>query len=295
MVASDSPAVPEEVERSDLERSTEEETERDPDSECAPLIDPWYEINPHFPKVPREYVPPPPGRVLITLVRRDPDVSWAPLASSVPNLSICQGVSLPVPLHFKFGSGASLGWKEWVDSELSDTGFMGLLQRAGVLKAIVSSRCLSNFRDLYNLRHLVRRWCTTTHTFFFSCGELTVTLEDVADQLLLPILGDTDPAALELSPKEEAIEVELRKRMTGNAKLSYWVSSSSKFSAAARRAAFIAFWLCKFVFGSHPHYAIKPLYFRLAIKISAGVSLPLAPMFLGHLYVQLDILHNDEN
>ena len=57
-VASDSPAVPKEVERFDSERSTEEETERDPDSECAPLIDPWYEINPHFPKVPSEYVPP---------------------------------------------------------------------------------------------------------------------------------------------------------------------------------------------------------------------------------------------
>ena len=39
-VASDSPAVPEEVERSDLEQFTEEGTERDPDSECAPLIDP---------------------------------------------------------------------------------------------------------------------------------------------------------------------------------------------------------------------------------------------------------------
>ena len=68
-VASNSSAVPEEVECSDLERSTEEEIERDPDSECAPLIDPWYEINPHFPKVPGEYVPPPQGRVLITLVR----------------------------------------------------------------------------------------------------------------------------------------------------------------------------------------------------------------------------------
>ena len=67
-VASDSPAVPEEVERSDSKRSVEEETERDPDSECTPLIDPWYEINPHFP-VPGEYVPPPQGRVLITLVR----------------------------------------------------------------------------------------------------------------------------------------------------------------------------------------------------------------------------------
>ena len=75
MVASDSPTVPEEVERSDSERSTKEGTERDPDSECAPLINPWYEINPYFPKVPSEYVPPLSGRVLITLVRRDLDVS----------------------------------------------------------------------------------------------------------------------------------------------------------------------------------------------------------------------------
>ena len=172
---------------------------------------------------------------------------------------------------------------------------MGLLQRAGVLKAIILSRSLSNFRDLYNLRHLVRRWCATTHTFFFSCGELTVTLEDMTNQLLLPILGDVDPATIELSPEEEAIKFELKKRMTKNAKLSYWVSSSSKFSVVARRAAFITFWLCKFVFGSHPYYAIKPLYFPLAIKISAGVSLPLAPMFLGHLYVQLDILWSDES
>ena len=43
----------------------------------------------------------------------------------------------------------------------------------------------------------------------------------MANQLLLPILGDVDPTTIELSPKEEAIEVELKKRMTGNAKLSY--------------------------------------------------------------------------
>ena len=182
-----------------------------------------------------------------------------------------------------------------MDNELSDTGFMGLLQRAGVLKAIVSSRCLSNFWDLFNLRHLVHRLCTTTHTFFFSYGEVTMTFEDVANQLLLPILKDVDPATLELSPEEEAVEVELKRRMSGNAKLSYWVSSSSKFSESARHAAFVMFWLCKFVFGSYPHYVLKPLYFRLAIKISIGVSLPLALMFLGHLYVQLDILWSDES
>ena len=121
---------------------------------------------------------------------------------------------------------------------------------------------------------MVRRWCTTTYT-----------LEDVSNQLILPILGDVDPTASELSLEEEVVEAKLKKRISGIAKLSYWVSSSSKFSKSARRAAFVVFWLCKFVFGSHPHYAMKPLYFRLAIKIFAGVSLPLAPMFLGHLYV----------
>ena len=83
-----------------------------------------------------------------------------------------------------------------------------------------------------------------------------MTLEDVANQLLLPILDDVDPATLELSPEEEAMEAELRKRMSGNAQLSYFVSYSSKFSVSAQRAAFVVFWLCKFVFGSHPHYAV---------------------------------------
>ena len=163
------------------DHSEEEETERASDSECAPLIDPWYDIHPHFPKIPSDYAPLPLGRVWLVLCQRNTNVSWAPLASSIPDLVIHQGTSLPMPIHFEFGSSTALGWRERVDNELSDTGFMGLLQWAGVLKTIVSSCCLSNFRDLFNLRHLVCQWCTTTHTFFFSYGEVTVTLEDVAN------------------------------------------------------------------------------------------------------------------
>jgi len=163
-----------------------------------------------------------------------------------------------------------------------------------VLKAIISFQCLSNYRDLFNLHHLVRQWCSATHTFFISCGKITVTLEDVANQLLLPILGDMDPSDIELSSEEEAVEAKLRKGMSGNAKLSHWVRAFSKASDTVYHEAFIAFWLCKFIFGSHPHSAVKPLYFQLAIKISARVSLPLAPIFLGHLYVQLDIQQGDE-
>ena len=213
-----------EAEYSKSEHSDEEEAQRNPNSKCAPLIEPWYGVHPHFPKIPSDYALL--GRVWLAFFRRNPDVSWALLASSILDLVIPQGILLPVPIHFKFRSGIALGWREWIDNELSNTGFMGLLQRADVLKAVILSRCLSNFRDLYNLRHLVRWWCTTTYTFFFSCSELTVTFEYVANQLLLPILGDADLATLELSPEEEAIETESKKRMTGNAKLSYWVSSS---------------------------------------------------------------------
>ncbi|XP_012468591.1 protein MAIN-LIKE 2-like [Gossypium raimondii] len=61
----------------------------------------------------------------------------------------------------------------------------------------------------FNLRYdllsaLVERWRPESHTFHFSCGECTVTLEDVAMQLGLSIHGTpvmgvfsfTDPAAL---------------------------------------------------------------------------------------------------
>ena len=189
------------------------------------------------------------------------EVSWAPLASSIPDLVIRQGTSLPVPTLFEFGLGTSLGWKEWVDDELSGMGFMAVLQQVGVLKAIISSRCLSNYKDLFNLRHLVCRWCTATHTFFLSCGEITVTLEDVANQLLLPILSDVDLSSMKFSLEEEVVEAELKKGMSDNAKLSHWVGAFPKASDVVCRTTFVAFWLYKFIFGSYPHYAVKLLYF----------------------------------
>ena len=43
----------------------------------------------------------------------------------------------------------------------------------------------------------------------------------MANQLLLPILGDVDLGALELSSNKVAVEAELRKGMSGNVKLSH--------------------------------------------------------------------------
>ena len=60
---------------SELNRFDEEEARLDLDSECAPLIDPWYDSHAHFSKVPSEYMPPPPGCVWLAFCRCNTDIS----------------------------------------------------------------------------------------------------------------------------------------------------------------------------------------------------------------------------
>ena len=102
----------EEAVYSESDHSDEEEVRRDPDNECAPLINPWYDVHPSFPKIPSDYVPLPPSHVWLALYRRNLNTSWAPVSSSIYDLVIRQGISLPVPIHFEFGSGTAQGWKE---------------------------------------------------------------------------------------------------------------------------------------------------------------------------------------
>jgi hypothetical protein len=189
---------------------------------------------------------------------------------------------------------------------LVDNEFVEVLKEAGVFKAIVISRGLNMYRDVTGTRHLVRRWCPATHTFFLAWGEFTVTIEDVANLLMLPILGDVDPTRLRLTAVESVIKEELIEGFGGKgasfsrhlAKHSTWVTTFRRRSDESEKyiccAAFVAFWLTKFVFCEHPHYAMQPSVFRFAIKISSSNCFPLAPMFLGHLYTYLDLLHADE-
>ena len=67
--------VGEEAEYSKSKYSNEEEAQRDHNSECAPLIDLWYDVHPHFPKIPDDYALLPLGCVWLALSRRNPVVS----------------------------------------------------------------------------------------------------------------------------------------------------------------------------------------------------------------------------
>ena len=67
--------VGEKAEYSKSKHSDEEEAQGNHNSECAPLIDLWYDVHPHFPKIPDDYALLPLGCVWLALSRRNPVVS----------------------------------------------------------------------------------------------------------------------------------------------------------------------------------------------------------------------------
>uniref|UniRef100_A0A2N9HEB1 Aminotransferase-like plant mobile domain-containing protein n=1 Tax=Fagus sylvatica TaxID=28930 RepID=A0A2N9HEB1_FAGSY len=237
---------------------------------ARPILDPWYENGKMFPSIPAEAQPSPSGwEWLVKKEDAAADAVWVPPFQEILDLKIQRKDVLAVPLKFDFQCLRATNWEAWVDKELADETFCRLLEQAGVLQAILISRSLNMYRDTESLRQLVRRWCPSSHTFFLAHGELTVTLEDVENHWRLPILGDCDPSEVELSPAEIKAEAILL-----------------DYDTTLRRAAFVVYWLSKCVFGEYPSYAVKPLYFRLAVKISTGTS------FSFGRYVSRSFLHS---
>lgn len=67
------------------------------------------------------------------------------------------------------------------------------MECARILKSVAISKILEGFRDAKGLRHLVRHWSPSLHTFFFSVSELIITLVNVVYNFLLPMFGDENP------------------------------------------------------------------------------------------------------
>uniref|UniRef100_A0A2N9F510 Aminotransferase-like plant mobile domain-containing protein n=1 Tax=Fagus sylvatica TaxID=28930 RepID=A0A2N9F510_FAGSY len=245
-----------------------------------PTVDPWYRSSERFPSVPASLQPPPADWEWLVL-REDAtaDTTWTPDFQEIRDLQIQRNEMLAVPLVFDFQCSRAIEWADWIDSELADRGFCDRLEQAGVLRSIL----------ILKMFEYVSRYRSVT--------------ADVENHWLLPILGDQDPAEIALSPEESRIEAVLadyigRKNValgTQAARFNSWMEHFLRIEdPSIRRAAFISYWLSKCVFGEHPAYSIKPLYFCLAVKIAAGVRFPLAPLLLGQLYTQLDLLHAEE-
>jgi hypothetical protein len=259
-----------------------------------PLIDPWYASSPLFPPKSLDFsFSMEDWDWTVSGLEAAVDQVWVPNLDEISELLIQKGDIQPAPINFDFLCAASKDWSHWVYREILDSDFWDSLRDAGVHWSILISRSCNMFRDTESLHELLRRWCPSTHTFFFSWGELTPTLEDVANHWMLPILGEHSLSNIKLSAEEEEIAAALRKQ--SSTRLSGWPSFFVYHKeVSVRRASFVLYWLCKCTFGNFPCYSINTAYIPLAIRISIGHCFPLAPLFLGHLYSQLDLLHDCE-
>uniref|UniRef100_A0A2N9H5E6 Aminotransferase-like plant mobile domain-containing protein n=1 Tax=Fagus sylvatica TaxID=28930 RepID=A0A2N9H5E6_FAGSY len=99
--------------------------------------------------------------------------------------------------------------------------------------------------DIEPLCEVLRRWCPSTYTFFFAWGELTMTLEDIANHWMLPILGEHSFSGIELSAEEEKVAAALQRH--SSTRLSDWLTLFvHREDISVRRAAFILYWLYRF-------------------------------------------------
>ncbi|CAL8992500.1 unnamed protein product [Prunus brigantina] len=140
------------------------------------------------------------------------------------------------------------------------------------------------------LRHVVWRWSVATHTFVCSWGEFTPTLKDVASISRLPICGDQSPFDIALTPEEvDKLAILRRGAPTSPSTLlrfNNWIQyfDDANRQGPCRLAAFIALWLGRFVLCDFSQDCLHERVFPLALAIARGDTIPLAPMFLGHLY-----------
>ena len=168
-----------------------------------------------------------------------------------------------------------------MDRELFDGEFVSCLECAGILKSVAIFRNHEDFRNTKGLRHLVRHWCPSFHTFFFSVGELTITLEDVVNNFFIPVFGNENPFDINLSSKDLKIEDKLFNHFGGCtassggklAKMSKWIMSlSQEKDKAFRQAGFLTLWLSKFLFSKFLGYGIKSIFFPLATRLARGAQ-----------------------
>uniref|UniRef100_A0A2N9IU44 Aminotransferase-like plant mobile domain-containing protein n=1 Tax=Fagus sylvatica TaxID=28930 RepID=A0A2N9IU44_FAGSY len=201
--------------------SVSDETDDPRKGFAFPLVDPCYKSSPLFP--PRSLDFPFPMEDwdwTVTESKVAVDRAWVSSFDEISELLILKRDIQPVPIDFDFPCAASKDW------------------------------------DTEPLREVLRRWCPSTHTFFFSWGELTPTLEDIANHWMLPVLGEHSFSSIELSVEEEEIATTLRRQ--SSTRLSGWPSLfMHRKEVPVRRAAFVLYWLC-------------------------------------HLYSQLDLLHDCE-
>ncbi|KAG8386142.1 hypothetical protein BUALT_Bualt03G0118300 [Buddleja alternifolia] len=184
-------------------------------------------------------------------------------------------------------------WKKWVDQLRPQ--YQYIWKKAGIFEGIVVST-YKIFRDNGLLIKLAEKWSEETNTFVFPWGEATVTLEDMTVLGGYSVLGESVLISVEREDsveKQESLnrayrDVRLKMNLpvaTDTVWMDHFMGSNDRLE----HEAFLSLWLSRFVFPIK-YGVVGNHVFPLAIHLSVGIQIALAPAVLASIYRDLTLL-----
>ncbi|KAK0600628.1 hypothetical protein LWI29_016888 [Acer saccharum] len=182
-------------------------------------------------------------------------------------------------------------WRTWVEKMCSL--HESTWKKSGIREAIWSSTYKIQINNDLVLG-LAEKWCPDTKSFIFPWGEATITLED----LLISgysVLGSPFFTGLETEELKE-IEVKLnqaRKELNRSSSKKpdhgAWLKKFMGSHSDIEHEAFLALWLSRFVLPGSSSVIVQAV-FPIAIHLSRGTRIALAPTILASIYRDLGLL-----
>ncbi|KAK2984841.1 hypothetical protein RJ640_004666 [Escallonia rubra] len=183
-------------------------------------------------------------------------------------------------------------WKKWVDQ--LEPLYGTVWKKAGVYEAVMGSTYQTLRHNALIIR-LAERWCVETNTFVFPWGEATVTLEDmmvlggysVWGHSVLAPLNAKDLIETDASLNKARKNVKTGGGLSGNqyAWMNHFLGSGHQLE----HEAFLSLWLSRYVFPTS-YGCVAQNVFPIAIYLSRGIQIALAPAVLASIYRDLSLL-----
>ncbi|KAM3302492.1 hypothetical protein P3S67_016994 [Capsicum chacoense] len=217
-----------------------------------------------------------------------PSTKKLPFLPSRSKLSSCYSLKV----KFRGGPSYMRGWSKWV-SELKPL-HQEVWKKAGVFEAIIAST-FKIYRHNDLILALAERWCIETNTFVFPWGEATVSLEDIVVLGGFSVLGH---CVLEPVKAKDSVEVgktlceahkfiRARKMSVGHRA---WMEHFAGRGDDLEHVAFLSAWLSRYVLPARSYQVVDRGLFPVAICLSQGIPIALAPAALASIYRDLSLL-----
>lgn len=185
-------------------------------------------------------------------------------------------------------------WTSWVD-DLQKT-HQETWKKVGIFDAIKAST-YHIMRDNELIIELAERWCAETNTFFFPWGESTITLEDVMILGGFSVLGSSARSRFRLTEGGEIVENliftwrKIKKSHNFHATHNIWMNYFRGKGGELEHVALLVLWLSRYVFTSNSRSVISSKVFSIAVSLTRGIRIALAPAILASIYRDLGLLH----